>query len=585
MGKNGVLFLKQIMGKNYLLLLTLAMFAIPSTYCLAAEENGEEVFADEDLIEGEEGNNDDENADDVVSEFDDENADDVVSEFDDENADDVVSEFDDENADDVVSEFDDENADDVISESGDEDSELGSDPSYTLDTELSAESEGEKDETDSYEQELFDIYQKYYSQPVSGEKWEQIINNQTADVYVVQDKDTLWDISRLLFGAPNYWPKLWSVNFSIQNPHLIRPGNNIGFIQGTEASPPSLRLVQQPGTGSPLAPIKPKGLPKFLKGQKIQVPSSVKKKPVLNNFPSSLPPIKLFSEEEKDEDVKFDFGNIEKSFLSPLGYYMTSDPIFPQGVIKDNKEHGTWASFGQRVIVEMDDPANPGERMTVVKDLGRLNPKKFGVRGPFGHEVEVQGEIKVIGRLESSFDLYEAEVTKSLNPITVGAHVLRGPVAEFNFKKTGITGTGEAQIIGVPVVLGQREQGAPYAFVYLNRGSNNGFSIGQMYQVRANDSVRDTFYYAYDIKVGELKIVHTEDRFSTALVTSMKNPIHIGDYITSLQAQGISQSKDYDPFEDSGDEGDIDDEDEFEIEDTEKEPPPETDDLDFTDFE
>lgn len=54
--------------------------------------------------------------------------------------------------------------------------------------------------------------------------------------YVVQPGDTLWDISRRYLGSPWYWPKLWSRNPQIQNPHWIFPGNLIMFSTAGEVA-------------------------------------------------------------------------------------------------------------------------------------------------------------------------------------------------------------------------------------------------------------------------------------------------------------------------------------------------------------
>ncbi|HZI15707.1 MAG TPA: LysM domain-containing protein, partial [Myxococcus sp.] len=45
------------------------------------------------------------------------------------------------------------------------------------------------------------------------------------EVHAVQDGDTLWDLSQRYLGSPWYWPKVWSYNPEIANPHWIYPGN------------------------------------------------------------------------------------------------------------------------------------------------------------------------------------------------------------------------------------------------------------------------------------------------------------------------------------------------------------------------
>src|ERR1035437_9153443 len=45
----------------------------------------------------------------------------------------------------------------------------------------------------------------------------------------VEKGDTLWDLSQKFLGSPWYWPKVWSYNPEIANPHWIYPGNEVRF--------------------------------------------------------------------------------------------------------------------------------------------------------------------------------------------------------------------------------------------------------------------------------------------------------------------------------------------------------------------
>lgn len=55
------------------------------------------------------------------------------------------------------------------------------------------------------------------------------INPNHPDQYTVVKGDTLWDISGKFLQNPWQWPKLWSGNPQIKNPHLIYPGNTLYF--------------------------------------------------------------------------------------------------------------------------------------------------------------------------------------------------------------------------------------------------------------------------------------------------------------------------------------------------------------------
>jgi hypothetical protein len=54
----------------------------------------------------------------------------------------------------------------------------------------------------------------------------------TPDEYTIVKGDTLWDLSQKFLSNPWYWPKIWSLNPSIENPHWIYPGNKLRIVPG-----------------------------------------------------------------------------------------------------------------------------------------------------------------------------------------------------------------------------------------------------------------------------------------------------------------------------------------------------------------
>ncbi|MFK7872062.1 MAG: LysM peptidoglycan-binding domain-containing protein [Oligoflexales bacterium] len=64
------------------------------------------------------------------------------------------------------------------------------------------------------------------------------------EIYTVQHGDTLIDICDQLLGKPGYWPRLWSLNPFIKNPHFVWPGMRLRFYPGSDDLPPFLEVLE-----------------------------------------------------------------------------------------------------------------------------------------------------------------------------------------------------------------------------------------------------------------------------------------------------------------------------------------------------
>ncbi|MDE0152022.1 MAG: LysM peptidoglycan-binding domain-containing protein [Bdellovibrionales bacterium] len=108
-----------------------------------------------------------------------------------------------------------------------------------------------------YESRFYSIYQNYHSQQMSISEWETLINQKNVNTYTMQQGDNLWDISRMLFGNSNHWPKLWSVNADLSNPHRVAVGYQVQVIMGSEGQVPRAVIngqtvnqgISSPGAG------------------------------------------------------------------------------------------------------------------------------------------------------------------------------------------------------------------------------------------------------------------------------------------------------------------------------------------------
>ena len=101
------------------------------------------------------------------------------------------------------------------------------------------------------------------------EDWDKHVQSFNVETkYRVKKGDNLYDISSILFGDAHYWPKVWSLNRSLTNPHEVQEGQVIYFDSGSLTKPPSIGFSGAESGSYILAesykePIIPKQTPKM----------------------------------------------------------------------------------------------------------------------------------------------------------------------------------------------------------------------------------------------------------------------------------------------------------------------------------
>ncbi len=72
--------------------------------------------------------------------------------------------------------------------------------------------------------------------------------------YTVVQGDTLWDITTRVLGSPWFWPRVWSYNPEITNPHWIYPGDVVRFQPSGQPLPRLAQLAAAPREMPPEQP-------------------------------------------------------------------------------------------------------------------------------------------------------------------------------------------------------------------------------------------------------------------------------------------------------------------------------------------
>lgn len=391
------------------------------------------------------------------------------------------------------------------------------------------------------EQRLHKIYRNYYANPTSAEKWTEALGRAKDQTYTIQKGDTLWGISETFFGDPNFWPKIWSLNSNIYNPHEIAPSGVVTFQSGSASEAPSLAVGAAPA--APLAAqetvVDPNAAPavpqKPVIGQYIDIDlSQVKIPPPLraeNNargLPQSVPKYVFYRDPKKQallEMTPITRANTENVPLA-INHFVSDSEVQGAGEVVGSELGFSTAGEGQSILIR-GSGLSQGMRLMSVRRQGP-------VRGlPEAIAYSVGGMLEVEAPVNSGEGLYRARVVKSVS------HVAHGDILVSEELPSVVPSAGSAmspvnsKIIGGEFSTERRIFGM-YNVVYLNAGSNQGLAVGTHIPVYRNPSLRnaDLLIKENPAEIGELQVVRVAGGVATAVVVKSLEDIRVGDITT-----------------------------------------------------
>ncbi|MBA3391615.1 MAG: LysM peptidoglycan-binding domain-containing protein [Deltaproteobacteria bacterium] len=303
------------------------------------------------------------------------------------------------------------------------------------------------------------------------------------ELHVVRKGDTLWDISFFYFNDPWQWPKVWSYNAQITNPHWIYPGDLVRllprgmFVQAGGGSPDD-----RPDGGGAQRPNDPVPAPATRTTVAIQTTAFVEKA-------------------DLDQSIVIDGAVDEKELLTA----------------------------GDQVYLAYPKNKTPqvGKRYSIY-DPGRQ------VKG-FGAYVKLLGTVEVLSVKEDK--RARGVITDANYEIERGAKV--GPlVKEFrNVPPVPSKVDAQGQIIAMLThdqLIGQGE------IVFVTLGKGSGIEVGnRMFVVRRGDAmpeIMSTEAGSDDRRfparaLGEIVIVEVGEKISMGLVTLSVQEMGVGDLV------------------------------------------------------
>ncbi len=473
----------------------------------------------------------------------------------DEPADESTADF----ADEPSDELSDESADELAGESNGESTDKpdrARTPPGDRPRDIYAETLGTFDDNvnTDFENRMYRIFSR--PSPLSSTAWETMVASHSAGLYRVQRGDTLWDISRTFFGDGNFWPKLWSENARLTNPHEIVVGKGIAFVSGTEEDAPAVRVtdlsiakaepdVPAKGTAIP-APVYPDDPEAQLSEEDVAAGTVLEEMPVVGgrpDLPEPLTPRKSvlkrlppsFVEPVPPKAVRdFDSTGLDvgrrKAVDVPATVYLTSylsdGKPAAAGVVDEIQAQEKQAGYLQYVIVRMNREASVGERFTVAMVRGDVSLAQSRTYGPI---VDIGGTLEITAMVDESKRAYRAVVIKSVSPVEKGALLSELPLPKVSFSRNATRANVEARVLGGEFESNRKLLGLG-AVVYIDQGTAGGLHEGQLLAVRGARGARAVTNYPNDaLPVAVVKIARALDRVSTAVVIEAYGEIRPGD--------------------------------------------------------
>jgi hypothetical protein len=311
------------------------------------------------------------------------------------------------------------------------------------------------------------------------------------ELHVVRSGDTLWDICWYYFSDPWQWPKVWSYNPQITNPHWIYPGDLVRLLpRGTFIGQPDLDPDARPTTTTGRDP----------------VPAPQRR------IESSVTSTAFVEKSDLDKSITVDGAVDEKALLGPGDEVYLS---YPSG-----------------------KPPQVGKRYSVYLP-GR--PVKSG-KTEYGSYVRLLGSVEVVSVKQDK--RARGRIIDATMEIERGAKV--GPLVT-KFKNVP-PAAPKVDLQGAIVAMLTKDQliGEKGEVVFVALGKGTGLEVGnRMYVVRRGDAYPGTMSTevgADDRRfparaLGEIVIVEIGNKVSIGVVTLSVQEMSIGDIVMMQKAK------------------------------------------------
>jgi nucleoid-associated protein YgaU len=394
---------------------------------------------------------------------------------------------------------------------------------------------------------------------ISDNEWNELATSAKVDAYTVVKDDWLFKISKKLFGSGYYYPKIWSLNTYITNPHFIEPGMVLSFTTGSGSTAPDVKLGKftsdeleaVPGS---LGNVNASDLANFGEDAKppwIDEKNKLTKQGVFFQYSSDETVNDLIEagaeslnreyenyqppryEYEIDIPENYDKVGFDKSskivYSIKEGFYLSTfvstNIVQDFGSIVNGPDENIFFTTGDRAYVQFTEAMKvlPGDMFSIYTTGGKA---KHVNSDREGYKYSIIGQIKVLRKIKEKWEVEFVEVS--------GSPQRSDRITAYTPKIEKITRTYNSRLVEAAILASYNPNQSIIGFgdvIYLDRGRADGLEMGNVLETygfkdrMSGRNITDQPTY----KTAELTIITLTDNFATALVTNTKKDFGLGD--------------------------------------------------------
>jgi hypothetical protein len=394
---------------------------------------------------------------------------------------------------------------------------------------------------------------------ISDNEWNEVATAAKVDTYTVVTNDWLFKISKKLFGSGYFYPKIWSLNAYITNPHFIEPGMVLSFTTGSGANPPQVKLGSftddelnaVPGSigttnAEDLANFGDDAKPKWLEekselekqGVYFQYASEetmddltkVGEEALNREYEAYEPPRSEFDVVVPKNYDKLGFDKNSRIFYSFkegffLSTFVSTNIVQDFGELTDGPDENIFFTIKDHAYIKFDESINAlaGDKFSIYSSMGKAKHENSDREG---YKYAIVGQVKLIRKIKDKWEVEFIEVS--------GTPQRGDRVTTYTPKIDRITKTYNSRLVeaGILSTFNPGQSVIGYGdVIYLDRGRADGVEMGNVFEVfgfkdrLTKENITDQPTY----KTGELTVITLTDNFATAIVTKTIRDFAVGD--------------------------------------------------------